>query len=620
MARLAAITLSRPRRPATYRSLRCRQRCAAVTALSLAASLFGCDLLDTDRRPYTPFPVASGAASQQPSASLPPAEPPPRAPPLSREAIDAPTRAVEWRVGERTLTAPDGLVFRLALLGGIEGGGERDVLAWAVGTEDRPVVGELWLYPEQGEPRLVQAAPSFLPTGPGCSHGARLSHAGPSSVTLDIKAVCSGPLLPRAPERSVSVLAPLRTPALIIGFRLAAPARDERLEVDVSAADRDGDGRDDVEMSLRFGTTESADVRAQFVWLQRAAGLSRDMAEPRASFVELAQLETMRAGNQKSSLEVAEHTASVRRLYSSLCAESGVSRIFLDDGAALDCGDLSAPFEALTSAEIDAALSRGQVTEGFAALERHAWFPARGRTTNEKLTKAWLAKLMQRVVRRRVVKLVPLRAVPRALDAAPHYSPLSFHADGSLLILSAEGLVRSAPDGRFEYDASDEVDGWPTAVISPTGEQLTGVAFPCDRSDVVWLRSAADGAPLPPLPTALVAPRPGSCAGAALTQPNVAPLGWSEVEPSAFIGASRVGGRPSAAPMGSALSPNGRYAIIVTRWGLLVPSEDKTTLWTFNEPALASQLSECVVSNNAQAAACLLEGRAHVILPDPKSG
>lgn len=552
--------------------------------------------------------------------SLPPAEPPPRAPPLSREAIDAPTRAVEWRVGERTLTAPDGLVFRLALLGGIEGGGERDVLAWAVGTEDRPVVGELWLYPEQGEPRLVQAAPSFLPTGPGCSHGARLSHAGPSSVTLDIKAVCSGPLLPRAPERSVSVLAPLRTPALIIGFRLAAPARDERLEVDVSAADRDGDGRDDVEMSLRFGTTESADVRAQFVWLQRAAGLSRDMAEPRASFVELAQLETVRAGNQKSSLEVAEHTASVRRLYSSLCAESGVSRIFLDDGAALDCGDLSAPFEALTSAEIDAALSRGQVTEGFAALERHAWFPARGRATNEKLTKAWLAKLMQRVVRRRVVKLVPLRAVPRALDAAPHYSPLSFHADGSLLILSADGLVRSAPDGRFEYDASDEVDGWPTAVISPTGEQLTGVAFPCDRSDVVWLRSAADGAPLPPLPTALVAPRPGSCAGAALTQPTVAPLGWSEVEPSAFIGASRVGGRPSAAPMGSALSPNGRYAIVVTRWGLLVPSEDKTTLWTFNEPALASQLSECVVSNNAQAAACLLEGRAHVILPDPKSG
>lgn len=278
------------------------------------------------------------------------------------------------------------------------------------------------------------------------------------------------------------------------------------------------------------------------------------------------------------------------------------------------------PLDALTGAEIDAALSRGQVTEGFAALERHAWFPARARAAGDAFTKAQLAKLMPRVVRRRVVKLVPLRAVPRALDGAPHYSPLSFHADGSLLILTAEGLVRSAPDGRFEYDASAEVDGWPTAVVSPAGEQLTGVAFPCDRSDVVWLRSAADGAPLPPLPTPLVAPRPGNCAGGAMAPPNVAPLGWSDVEPSAFIGASRVGGRPSSAPMGSALSPNGRFAIIATRWGLLVPSEEKTTLWTFNEPRLTAQLSDCVVSNNAQAAACLLDGRAHVILPDPKTG
>ncbi|HTV24645.1 MAG TPA: hypothetical protein VMG12_38400, partial [Polyangiaceae bacterium] len=178
--------------------------------LALGLSVFGCDLFDSDRRPYTPFPVASGASSQ-PSASMPALEPAPPAPTVAvdPEALVAPTRALEWRIGERTITAPDGLVFRLALVGGISGGSPRDVLAWAVGTPDKPIVGELWLYPEQGEPRLVQAAPGFLPTGPGCSHGARLSHAGPSSVTLDIKATCSAPLLPRAPERSVSVLAPL---------------------------------------------------------------------------------------------------------------------------------------------------------------------------------------------------------------------------------------------------------------------------------------------------------------------------------------------------------------------------------------------------------------------------
>jgi hypothetical protein len=72
--------------------------------------------------------------------------------------------------------------------------------------------------------------------------------------------------------------------------------------------------------------------------------------------------------------------------------------------------------------------------------------------------------------------------------------------------------------------------------------------------------------------------------------------------------------------MGSALSPNGRFSIVVTRWGLLVQSDGKTALWTFEDPALPGQLSECVVSNNAQAAACMLTGRAHVIMPDPKSG
>lgn len=597
---------------------------AAGLALVVAGvlPLGGCDVFDSERRPYTPFPVASGAPSQ--SSTTPPPNPTPApepaAPPASLEPLIAPNRAVEWRIGERLLTAPDGLVFRMALFGGLAGAGPRDILAWAVGTPDKPVVGELWAYPEQGEPRLVLAAPGFLPTGPGCNHGARLTHAGPSSVTLDIKATCSGPLLPRSPERSVSVLAPLRPAPLIVGFRVSAPARDERLEVDIASSDRDGDGRDDIEMSLRFGTTESADVRARFIWLQRAAGLSRDMAEPRASFVELSNLASSRASTQKSSLEVAQHAASARRLYASLCAESGTPRIFLDDGAALDCGDLSAPLEALTAAEIDAALGRRRVGEAFAALERHAWYPSGAAASAEAFSKRQLSRLTQRAVRRRVIKMVPLAARPRAMDGAPHYSPLSFHADGSLLLLTTDGLVRAAPDGRYEYEASDEVDGWPTLVVSASGEQLTGVAFPCDRSDVVWLRAAADGGPLEPLSAGLVSPRPGSCGAAGFSPPSVRPLGWNDAQPSAFIGASRTGEPPRSPAMGGALSPNGRFTIAVTRWGLLVESEDKTSLWTFDDATLPAQLSDCVVSNNAQAAACLLTGRAHVILPDPKSG
>jgi hypothetical protein len=35
---------------------------------------------------------------------------------------------------------------------------------------------------------------------------------------------------------------------------------------------------------------------------------------------------------------------------------------------------------------------------------------------------------------------------------------------------------------------------------------------------------------------------------------------------------------------------------------------------------VSTRLEACVVSNNAQAAACIQNGRAYVILPDPKSG
>jgi hypothetical protein len=138
---------------------------------------------------------------------------------------------------------------------------------------------------------------------------------------------------------------------------------------------------------------------------------------------------------------------------------------------------------------------------------------------------------------------------------------------------------------------------------------------------VLWLRVAADGSPLEPLTTRLVAPRPGNCgSGVRFSAPSVSPVAWTDAEPSAFIGASGLGPPASHPPMGSASSPNGRFSVVATRRGLLVSSEGKTTLWTFENPALASQLSDCVVSNNAQAAACLREGRAQVILPDPKSG
>lgn len=592
-------------------------------ALLLGAA--GCDLFGSDRKPYTPFPTASGSASAA-SATPPPTTDAEKvverpATGISRGALVAPVDARQWSIAERKLDAPEGLSFRLGLVGGLAGGQDGDVLAWLVGSPERPVIGELWLYPEQGPARLVSTAPSFLPTGPTCTHDARLDQTGPNSVSLEIWATCTAPLLPRTAERSVSVLAPLRDSPQIVGFRLAAPVPGETLRVEIVSRDRDSDGRDDVELGVVFAAPGASEQRASFVWLDRPAGLSRDSVEPLASFTRMAALETARASSQKSSLGVAEDVANIRRLYSSLCAESGVARISLDSGAELSCGELGGVFQALTLANISAELNLGRADHALAALEQHSWFPSGNPIETQHFIDAQLSQLLPRLVRRRVIKVVPLEAHPRAVEGGPHFSPLSFHADGSLLLLTSDGVVRAAPDGRYEYDASKEVDPWVTTVLSNTGEQLTGIAFPCERSEVAWLRSAPGGAALPPLPTALVAPRPGACrGGAGFTPPRVAPIAWTNDGISGFIGTYLLGPLPAHPPLGSALSPNGRFAAVASGWGLLVSGGDKAALWVFDDPALPTQLRDCVVSNNAQAAACLLVGRAFVLLPDPKSG
>ena len=350
-------------------------RALSSLLLSSFVSTAACDVFDSERHPYTPFAVASGSATQAP-------ETPPVAPPVtdsvprSRETITAPPRAPSWQLEGRELQAPEGMLFGLALVGGPNPGQEHDVLAWLVGTPEHPTIGELWLYPESGAAQRVAAAPGFLPTGASCTHAVGLRWTGQDSIALDIQASCDAPLLPRAPVRSVAVLSPWRNQPKIVGFQLASPAPGERLEVDLVSEDRDRDGRDDVELTLRLASPDGNEVRARLVWLDRTAGLSRDTTEPLASFRELAALEKVRASNHKASLEVASHVASVRRLYASLCSDAGSARIFMDDGSGVDCGPLAEPFQALTEASVQAALNLGGVARGFAALEQRTWFPA----------------------------------------------------------------------------------------------------------------------------------------------------------------------------------------------------------------------------------------------------
>src|ERR1051326_9156180 len=90
-------------------------------------------------------------------------------------------------------------------------------------------------------------------------------------------------------------------------------------------------------------------------------------------------------------------------------------------------------------------------------------------------------------------------------------SPLAFEADGSLLVITRDGVTRiHLPEGRSE-DAAEGVDPWPLTVGSGADPRWTGVGLPCDRSEVVLLLSDPAGTPIPSRPIRLLSPRPGPC-------------------------------------------------------------------------------------------------------------
>lgn len=572
----------------------------------------GCDALDSRRRPTTPFgvvtdnePAAVARVGQNEQDAGP------RAPVrLARGPSEDP---YSWRVGGKTLEAPPGLAFQQAVTGPSADGVPAGATAWLAGAANNPILGELWHYPAEGPPRRLSVAPSFLPTGPTCSHSVRLESSGPRSLTLDITAQCGGPLLPRTAVRSLTVLSPGRSQPKLLSLRVAPAAVGERLEIALASQDPDRDGRDDVQLQATLHTSVgSAELR--LAWLDRSAGLSRDMRWPARSFEKLAAKLRQSAAHVGKAVEVAQAVAAARRLYGSLCAAGGVPRVFNSVGDGLPCGPLGRQFEALSEAHISAALSAGDRLGALGALEQHGWFPSRGGADQFADRQA-----------RRILKGVPRRSVshrqlvvrPALGGSPPQLSPLRYASDGSLLVLSAGGTTRVTQAG-YEYEASPEPGPWPTRLTSPQGEQLTGIAFPCERSEVLLLRATSLGVPLEPVLTGLTAPRPGRCRDfAAWKPPPVTLLGWRGSTPSGYAGAAPLGSPALHGPWpwraGAPVSVDGRLLAVSTRWGILLLRGRQAELWS---PTPPRRFNHCVPRHDGQALACLGDGKVHILTKD----
>jgi hypothetical protein len=299
----------------------------------------------------------------------------------------------------------------------------------------------------------------------------------------------------------------------------------------------------------------------------------------------------------------------LRRLYASLCAESGVPRLFDAEGTPLACGDLRAFVDDLATAEVTAALTRKDFVEALAPLARDGWYHAPiGNDRRARLIKAIEAAL-PRVA---VTEVATLGArVPRR-GSAPRYSPLRFEAGGALLVQTAGGLVRATVDGReLALGADAGVARWPLDVIGDRGLRWSGVALPCERAELELTFS--NGAPQP---TRLLAPRPGACRGGASVAPALSALAFEGTAPEAIVAGSLLGpvktlGEALLRPEqpGAPRSPDGRALIVPTPLGLLVTHEHGAEIWQGAALGDPRSLGDCVIADRHERAACTRDDR-----------
>ena len=593
-----------------------------LALLSLCSGLSACDGCGANK-PYTPFGVASALPSAEPLGALAelPVAPAASAAFAAHKAELVPGGAPTWQGSGLSLTAPEGRRFAQVLPADFDADQKLDALAWLLPAPNAKGVapGELWYFASGAPARKLSALPGFVPSGPECTLSATLNQTGEHSATLDAQAACASPLIARAPTRALLVVSPSVEHPLLLTLRTASPAPDETLNFQVDSSDQDHDGRDDVRLTVSVGLVGANEpASADLVWLDRAAGASRSSSEPGASTLRFASKIAQQA-RSKHAAGALERVGNGLRLLSSVCAEGGVARVFDEDGAPFRCGDLSRVIDSLASTELLASLAQGDVLNAFSVLRRDGWYFTKLSTGQRK---ALERELLRAVTKLEAEAPYAARAVA-AQPAQPHYSPLWFESDGSLLIQGENSVTRLSPDRVTEEAASADggVPSWSLELAAPNGPRLLGVVHACDRSDLLFNETDAQH-PLLPLPSRMLAARPASCTGHG-TGPSisVAPLGFDDNGLEVLLAGARISLAPPGKKPGSGLpamgtprSPDARWLVTPSALGLLVLGERKELWQTAKLPAHndAGRFSDCVVANDARAVACLDSGHALV--------
>lgn len=595
--------------------------------LATCLPLASCDGCRRDH-PFIPFLVASASTPNPTHSSVPSGAPldalspkpvPSAAYPIEGERLPADSH--QAKVGVRQIDAPRTAVFETVLRSDWNSDGVLDAVALLRSTTpDAPSVGAIYLYDGRGDAKKLSDLPGWLPSHKDCTWQPRLQQVGANTVAVDLHLSCATPMPSRSATRYLALIAPTRGEPLLASWRMAESAPDEKFDATLSGADLDGDSKDDA--TLRVSLTHvptKREVFAEFAWLDRTAGISREPGHFANSLGStLASVEKL-AANRKSAAEVLERSAAVWRLLASTCADSATARLFRADGAGMDCENIAPSIGRLVGAEVRAALSQNDVLRAAFAITRSEFMlgvrPSAADRTN------WLKLLRKSMVLVEAIELVTSEVKPVLPRSGIHFSPLRYDTDGTLLMQTPHGVARIRANGQeaSQDDASAAPTSWPLAVSSPE-RTLESILAACDRSELLVVYKGADGRLLQPVPTQFLAPRPGVCAGAASVNWRVSPISLTEDPlPVALVeGACVASGsaescmKPTAlgkVVAGSPRSPDGRRLIAATGVGLIAVGDPKPELWASDSLGNPATLSDCVIDNSGAHIACIQGAR-----------
>jgi hypothetical protein len=550
-----------------------------------------------------------------------------------------------------TARAPSGERFSRYLALDADGDGDRDAVVNRVRGEGMPA-GVTYLRREPAGFVSVAIA-SSEPPDPRCAE-VDLHSTSPRSVVVSYgcapaAGADAGPLPPVVREHVVVALHPAPSVRLRVG-ELAPAHRGTVLDTAVDAVDRDGDGRDDVVVTLgarRAGEREEAAARASVVMLDRATGFARDTTEPEASLARLASAARALATRRRARDAIAA-VERIVRLRRALCIESGAARVRIDGQVGVSCAG-SAGLRAAAEALARAYFALGEYPAAH-ALMRPDSASELGVVTSERLD----AEL------RRAVPSVPgvvARQGPfigQALDAA-------VFARASALALTPATLptaviLRGPVTARVDLATLTSVPGEPGSLLdvlarSPDGalvlqgfyETCDGIAAAfCPASALECVTAPVRPGALPPgATTARITdlPSPDHAARClqndALIEPvlrttDLRAIGFGReglvvayrgrlhrIAPDATHAVALGPGDPLGGPFppGSAASESGEHAVVASAEGLFVrDAAGRWRLWS--APQLVGryrQLTDLTISNDGNTIAGMLGGQLWVL-------